>query len=51
MEPDQKPAAPDGSPADAQGADYNNDEGHATDPPMGASAVKCWRPPRNLFAC
>ena len=27
MEPDQKPAAPDGSPADAQGADYNNDEG------------------------
>ena len=31
MEPDQKPAAPDGSPADAQGADYNNDEGHATD--------------------
>ena len=31
MEPDQKPAAPDGSPADAQGADYNNDEGHAPD--------------------
>ena len=33
MEPDQKPAAPDSSPADAQGADYNydNDEGHATD--------------------
>ena len=30
MEPDQKPAAPDGSSADAQGADYN-DEGHATD--------------------
>ena len=26
MEPDQKPAAPDGSPADAQGADYNDDE-------------------------
>ena len=38
-------------PAAAQGADYNNDEGHATDAPMGASAVKCWRPPRNLFAC
>ena len=19
--------------------------------PVGASAVKCWRPPRNLFAC
>ena len=36
MAPDQKPAAPDGSPADAQGADYNDDEGHATDPPMGA---------------
>ena len=54
MEPDQKPAAPDGSPADAQGADNNDDdddEGHATDAPMGASAVKCWRPPRNLFAC
>ena len=51
MEPDQKPAAPDGSLAAAQGADYNNDEGHATDPPMGASAVKCWRPPRTLFAC
>ena len=51
MEPDQKPAALDGSPADAQGADYNNDEGHATDAPMGASAVKCWRPSRNLFAC
>ena len=51
MEPDQKPAAPDGSPADAQGADDNDDdEGHATDAPMGASAVKCWRPPRNLFA-
>ena len=31
MEPDQKPAAPDGSLADAQGADYNSDEGHATD--------------------
>ena len=31
MEPDQKPAAPDGSPADAQGADCNDDEGHATD--------------------
>ena len=29
----------------------NDDEGHATDAPMGASAVKCWRPPRNLFAC
>ena len=28
-----------------------NDEGHATDAPMGASAVKCWRPSRNLFAC
>ena len=28
-EPGQKPAAPDSSPADAQGADYNNDEGHA----------------------
>ena len=28
MEPDQKPAAPDGSPAAAQGAD-------------GASAIKC----------
>ena len=27
MEPDQKPAAPDSSPADAQGADYNGDEG------------------------
>ena len=49
--PDQKPAALDGSPADAQSADYNNDEGHATDAPMGASAVKCWRPSRNLFAC
>ena len=22
-----------------------------TTPPMGASAVKCWRPPRNPFAC
>ena len=31
MEADQKPAAPDGSPSAAQGADYNNDEGHATD--------------------
>ena len=51
VEPDQKPSAPDGSPVDAQGADYNNDEGHATDPPMGASVVKCWRPLRNLFAC
>ena len=51
MEPDQKPAALDGSPADAQDADYNNDEGHATYAPMGASAVKCWRPLRNLFAC
>ena len=30
MEPDQKPAVSDGSSADAQGADYN-DEGHATD--------------------
>ena len=26
MEPDQKPAGPDSSPADAQGADYNSDE-------------------------
>ena len=26
MEPDQKPTAPDGSPADAQSADYNNNE-------------------------
>ena len=26
----------------------NNDEGHATAPPMCASAVKCWWPPRNL---
>ena len=51
MEPDQKPAALDGSPAAAQGADHSDDEGHATDAPMGASAVKCWRPPRNLFAC
>ena len=52
MEPDQKPAAPDGSPLMPRVADYNDDEGHAaTDPPMGASAVKCWRPPRNLFAC
>ena len=25
MEPDQKPAAPDGSSADVQGADYNKD--------------------------
>ena len=37
MEPDQKPAAPDGSPADAQGADNNDDEGHATDAPMGCA--------------
>ena len=37
MKPDQKPAALDGSPADAQGADYNNDEGHATDAPMGCA--------------
>ena len=27
-----------------------NDEGHATDPPMGASAVKCWRPSQNLHS-
>ena len=25
MEPDQKPAGPDSSPADAQGADYNSE--------------------------
>ena len=30
-EPGQNPAAPDSSLADAQGADYNNDEGHAAD--------------------
>ena len=46
MEPDQKPAAPDGSPTDAQGADYNNDEGHATDPPMGCAFYLFIRAPR-----
>ena len=31
MESDQTPAPRDRSPDDAQGADYNNDEGHASD--------------------
>ena len=51
MEPDQKPSAPDGPPLTPRVPTSNNDEGHATDPPMGASAVKCWWPPRNLFVC
>ena len=48
MEPDQGPAVPDGSPADAQGADYNNDEGHATDlasadrDRIPLTRVSCW---------
>ena len=48
MEPDQKPAAPDGSLADAQGADYNSDEGHATDLALPnrdrnpLTRVSCW---------
>ena len=41
MEPDQKPSAPDGPPLTPR-VPTSNDEGHATDPPMGASAVKCW---------
>ena len=58
MKPDQKPAAPDGFPADAQGADYNSDEGHATDlasldrdrNPL--TQVSCWaRRPRSRCPC
>ena len=45
MEPDQKPAVSDGSPAHAQGADYNNDEGHATDlASTGAIFQRDWYP-------
>ena len=58
MEPDQKLAAPDGSPADAQGADYNNDEGHATDlasPDRDRNPltrVSCWaHRPRSRRSC
>ena len=45
MESDQKPAVPDGSSADAPGADYNNDEGHATDlASTGAIFQRDWYP-------
>ena len=45
MESDQKPAVPDGSSADAPGADYNDDEGHATDlASTGAIFQRDWYP-------
>ena len=49
---------PRGSPADAQGADYNNDEGHATDVASPdrdrnpLTRVSCWaRRPRSRRQC
>ena len=45
MEPGQKPAVSDGSPAGAQGADYNDDEGHASDlASTGAIFQRDWYP-------